>query len=71
MEADKSHGLQLASWRPGRDDGVVPAESKGQRAWTASGRRSSPKAGRLETQEHPGFSFSPRTGKGNVLVRRQ
>lgn len=41
MEADKSYGLLLASWRPRRAGGVS----------------SSLKAGRLKTQEEPMFRF--------------
>lgn len=55
MEADKSHDMQLASWRPRRANGVVPV-------WKLEGLR--PKESRC-------FSSIQRLEKRNVPTGRQ
>lgn len=48
IEAEKSHCLLPANWRPRKDKDIIHSKSEGLRIWGANGINSSPKSGEDE-----------------------
>ena len=51
MEAEKSHNLPSASWRPRKASCVIQSESKGLRTRGVDGVNPSPRAGEYEMSQ--------------------